>query len=809
MRLRQLLLLPLLASVASFAAEERPLPLPNPGFEEGLAHWETNEPEPISALSNEQAATGTHSLKILDADDKRGSWIGSDRVPLKGPAVLDIRGKIFPVSGGGLGIYLRQYDAEGACISGESHITGLSGSGKKWRDFARTAYILEATKTVELLFHSYNAAKVEAYLDDLALIVVALNPEPPWPGTYKLTANDTDKLTAADVVGPDGIVYPNWTRCGVQGGIPNVPETVQVRDFGAIPDDERDDADALDKACSQAGEGGGGAVVLEAGVYHLDRPVTVRHNGVVIRGQGSDRTRIVFRYGLPDSQIVFYSPKSGAAIGPETRIEVHALPRGLQELTISLGDTILRTWNRGRHSGNSFSVSCRPRNALKNASPGPAKLTAVACYPDGETRRAEIPVVVDPQLTASPPPPNSTSAIMFAGRGYVGPRILLSEDGKRGSTAISLTSTEGLKAGDRVLIRGPATKRWKDLTRNKCKWGSYREYIVAITEVVGNRVSIEQPLRLEFPVIDGSFVQKLDMIERCGVEDIAIEQTENLWINTATFQYGWNCWARNVHVKMTGRFPIHASRAKWCEIRNCVFDDAWFKGGGGTAYAGWQHSFDCLIDGLETFNYRHAPLFQWATSGCVIRNGVFHNSDGQWHAGWTNENLMENCVITSKKGHGSYGFGMWASPPEDTAHGPNGPRNVVYNCDVHSEKAGLWMGGMNENWLILHSRFVVEKGMGIFAKAASFDHIIRNNVFVLKDGKSPAVSLATPDCVGIEITGNRLYGGSGKFATGTRKPHVNEDNECLPLPADLPPRPTTTVPSIYEWQQKHLPRPGK
>ena len=54
---------------------------------------------------------------------------------------------------------------------------------------------------------------------------------------------------------------------------------------------------------------------------------------------------------------------------------------------------------------------------------------------------------------------------------------------------------------------------------------------------------------------------------------------------------------------------------------------------GVTAYAGWEHSWDCLMDGIETFEYRHAPLFQWAASGCVIRNGHFHNSDGQWHSG--------------------------------------------------------------------------------------------------------------------------------------------------------------------------------
>jgi len=241
--------------------------------------------------------------------------------------------------------------------------------------------------------------------------------------------------------------------------------------------------------------------------------------------------------------------------------------------------------------------------------------------------------------------------------------------------------------------------------------------------------------------------------------------------------------------------------AKWCEIRDCTFDDAWFKGGGGTAYTGWDRCWDCLMENVETFKMRHAPLFQWAASGCVIRRSVFHESDAQWHAGWTNENLIEQCVVESAQGNGGYGYGMWASPPEDAAHGPNGPRNVIYNCDVRSPKTGLWMGGMNENWLVLHNRFVVDSGPGLLTRATGFDHIIRNNVFVLKDGKSPMLHLSAADCTGIEAAGNRLYGGNGRVVSGPATLALATDNQALPF--TLAPRPQTEAPSIYEWQQQH------
>jgi len=530
--------------------------------------------------------------------------------------------------------------------------------------------------------------------------------------------------------------------------------------------------------------------------------VTVRHSGVVIRGLGAERTRVIFRYSLEPAGIRFYWPEPGGSIGPGTRIELHCRPTGVMTMTIAVDDTVIGTWQRSQHSGNTFAYGVRGNQIAGKVPDGPHTLRGTAGYQDGSTLTCEIPVVVDAKFTADPPLATGTVAIDFLGGGWSGPKIKLTEDGRRGDTSLTVESAEGLAAGDHVLIEAPATERWNQLVRNGCKWGTYRRYEVAVTGIEGNTLQIGQPLRLDFPVEDGSYLQKMTVIEDCGLEDLYLEQTENLWITAAQFSHAWNCWARGVTVKMCGRFPVNGSMAKWCTIRDCVFDDAWFKGGGGTAYTGWQQCWDCLMENVETYVMRHAPLVQWATSGCVIRNSVFHESDMQWHAGWTNENLFENCVVTSVQAHGSYGYGAWASPPEDSAHGPNGPRNVVYNCDINSPRAGLWMGGMNEAWLILHNRFVVQAGPGVFAKDASFDHIIRDNVFVVRDEKSQMVMLATPDCIGVELVGNRLYGGNGRFADGPAEIALDEGNQAFALTDDAP-RPQPEVASIYEWEQQN------
>jgi hypothetical protein len=204
-----------------------------------------------------------------------------------------------------------------------------------------------------------------------------------------------------------------------------------------------------------------------------------------------------------------------------------------------------------------------------------------------------------------------------------------------------------------------------------------------------------------------------------------------------------------------------------------------------------------------TYRLRHAPCVQWSASGNVIRRSAFTDSDMQWHSGWTNENLFEQCKVIARRGNGAYGYGAWASPPGDTAHGPNGPRNVVYNCDIWGPKAGIWMGGMNEDWMILYNRIAAKDGEGVFTRTFSFDHIIRGNVFVLMKPDSPAVTLSTPDCTGVEIYDNVVYGGNGKLVGGNGNPLLERDNKFLPY-QENPPAPQPAVPSIFEWEMGNV-----
>ena len=95
--------------------------------------------------------------------------------------------------------------------------------------------------------------------------------------------------------------------------IPNPPATLNVRSFGARGDGTTDDTAALQAAVKAANAGPtGGVILLPAGTYVLNRPLTVLRGGVVLRGEGQGRTVIHIPRSLSD---VFSGTWSAGADG--------------------------------------------------------------------------------------------------------------------------------------------------------------------------------------------------------------------------------------------------------------------------------------------------------------------------------------------------------------------------------------------------------------------------------------------------------------------------------------------------------------
>lgn len=624
---------------------------------------------------------------------------------------------------------------------------------------------------------------------------------PPWEGTYKIRAHETEKLTAADVVGPDGIAYPNWTHVGIPGGIPDLAITLSAADFGMVPNDEGDDSTALQKAVAALRAQGGGVLFIPEGVYYLDRPVEIKGDNMVLRGAGMKKTRLISRFSMQDSAPEFHGLTKGSAIGPTNFIYAWVDPEGMTELKLEAnGKLVKQTAYSGRWE-KTFLHRFAGAELLAADGPGRKELTATVSYLDGTQRKVTSEILLTDQTVSGDRAYGTLAAILFRGEGVAGDLIPLTRDGLRGDMSLEVAEGHGLKVGDRIIVNAPNTALWRKILRNDhVRQSSYRRNMYEIIAVSGNRIEIPEALRIDYPVIDGATVQKFRPQLHCGVEDLGVENANDTMLFSVVFEYGWESWVRGLEVIKTGNKALYMPNSKRCEVRDSIFDRSWINAGG-MAYIGWEHSYDSLMENVTTYDMRHAPVYQWSSSGNVIRNSIFHNSDAQWHAGWTNENLFEGLIVESSQDGGSYGNGMWSSGPEDVGHGPNGPRNVIYNCNITSSKGGVWMGGMNESWLFLYNRFVVGRGPAILAKAASFDHIIQGNVFVMMEGYPAAIYLASRDCTGIELINNRFYGHMDQMIGGAARPAVVEDNRMLQS-GDIN-RPHPPVRSIYEWQQEH------
>ncbi|MDY7229321.1 carbohydrate binding domain-containing protein [Hyalangium rubrum] len=606
-------------------------------------------------------------------------------------------------------------------------------------------------------------------------------------GLFPRTGLRAQTWNAADVLGPDGIIYPDWSFAGVPGGIPTGgADCGSVTLQGAVANDNLDDSAALEAAATACGQAGGGVISIPAGSFHLDRPIFIKHSGVVLRGAGRDTTKLIFRFAAPSQDVAFFFPSgvSNNTLAKNNWLEVHADPTDLQRLSIKYnGQVVSERLRSTGHWGASFSLRVTGSTLAGKSGYGSAKsFVAEAEYPNGLIRTETVSLTLNNAQDANAIPNTGyLGAINFNGTGRMGNTFLLAQDGLRGQTSLTLSSGHTVVAGDFLEIFAEATARWNDEVDNACTTSTnFRRYQVKAVAVSGNVVTLNQPLRIDFPTIDGSYVQKFTPMTGNGVESLTLEQTQNIWTNGIIFNWAWGSWARNVRVNKAGRFPLYFNASKFCEIRDSIIDDAWFKGDGGTAYVGFEYAYDCLMDGVTTYEMRHGPLVQWSAAGNVVRRSKFVNSDIQWHAGWTNENLFEQVTVESNRGTGAYGYGMWASPPEDTAHGPNGPRNVVYNSDVTSPKLGAWLGGMNRGWIFAYNRIQSDSGEGLFAKDSSSDHTITGNVFSLRSAGS-GIRLETNDCTGVKLTSNDFYGVQSPTAisTGAGTPAVAQNNTTV------------------------------
>lgn len=334
------------------------------------------------------------------------------------------------------------------------------------------------------------------------------------------------------------------------------------------------------------------------------------------------------------------------------------------------------------------------------------RLRAVAAWKNGQTAEAALTLRADASLPAASRARSEYAIFSFAGEGRSPDaeffELALTAPAARGDTRLQVSAGGDLKPGDLIRIRAESKP-------DHVPYGvRYLAGYYQVTETAPGVITLDRPLRLDLPLSAGPRVRRHKPIRNAGVENMVIRQTSETWIHGIAITEGWDVWVRKTELEGIGRCPIYTANSARAEGRDVLINGAVFSQAGGmSAYGGWfDNLHDSLMENVTTIRLRHAPNLQGQSSGNVIRNCVFENSDLQFHAFYPFENLVELCRVYATGGTGSYGYGLFSSDPF-TQHHQAGPRNVVYGNDIRSPKEPVVFGGAETGWIVAFNRFGV------------------------------------------------------------------------------------------------------
>lgn len=132
-----------------------------------------------------------------------------------------------------------------------------------------------------------------------------------------LLAQTTPKILIDFQNNPKQSILPDFSYAGYAYGEKAIPEvkakTFLVTDFGATPNDGKDDSKAIQKAVDAAGKNGG-IVLFPAGRFHVNMNpdsldiIRINHSNVVMRGAGSGKDGTIIFSGSSTHQPEENSP---------------------------------------------------------------------------------------------------------------------------------------------------------------------------------------------------------------------------------------------------------------------------------------------------------------------------------------------------------------------------------------------------------------------------------------------------------------------------------------------------------------------
>jgi len=211
----------------------------------------------------------------------------------------------------------------------------------------------------------------------------------------------------------------------------------------------------------------------------------------------------------------------------------------------------------------------------------------------------------------------SNDAIVLQGVSTASKADVLSGYSK-GSTSIIVGAASAFRVGNYIMISQVNDPSVSAEMPNYCERAIAQ--IVRITAISGNTITINRPLYYSYGSSFDPEIQKYDMIEKAGVEDLYVERVNGgSYSNSVYLNMAANCWVKNIESYNAVANHVGTEMAYGCEIR-----DSYMHHGhsytSGRAYGVWlfNRTTDSLVENNILYYLRHEVTIEYGGCGNVI-----------------------------------------------------------------------------------------------------------------------------------------------------------------------------------------------
>lgn len=178
-----------------------------------------------------------------------------------------------------------------------------------------------------------------------------------------------------------------------------------------------------------------------------------------------------------------------------------------------------------------------------------------------------------------------------------------------------------------------------------------RGQIVQITAVDHDRLVLDTPLRLAYPLERAPEATLLGALTGAGLEDLKLYCDPGSHAGWAVaLWYAADCWLRGVEIEMVPDVAVWAWNSRWLTIEGCFIHRARNYGGGkGYGIDITAHSSDCLVTDNTLRALRHSLMVQFGANGNVFSDNYSREpamSDLSIHGWFPYANLFEGNVAS-------------------------------------------------------------------------------------------------------------------------------------------------------------------